>query len=92
MFVARVSIVWSPLTSAVTVFFLTYAAFEVPSNLLLKRLRPSIWLPSIMVAWGIVMVRFSTSMGRLADHIDIDGHRPKLYRFGDCSTVLGCGR
>ncbi|KAF2114154.1 major facilitator superfamily domain-containing protein [Lophiotrema nucula] len=38
-----------------TVFFFTYAAFEVPSNLLLKRLRPSIWLPSIMVAWGIVM-------------------------------------
>lgn len=32
-----------------------YAAFEVPSNLLLKRLRPSIWLPTIMVAWGIVM-------------------------------------
>ena len=38
-----------------TVFFFTYAAFEVPSNLLLKRLRPSIWLPLIMVAWGIVM-------------------------------------
>ncbi|TKA82237.1 hypothetical protein B0A49_00422 [Cryomyces minteri] len=38
-----------------TVFFFTYAAFEVPSNLLLKRLRPSIWLPTIMVAWGTVM-------------------------------------
>ena len=38
-----------------TVFFFTYAAFEVPSNLLLKRLRPSIWLPTIMVAWGVVM-------------------------------------
>lgn len=38
-----------------TVFFFTYAAFEVPSNLLLKRLRPSVWLPTIMVAWGIVM-------------------------------------
>lgn len=38
-----------------TVFFFTYAAFEVPSNLLLKKLRPSIWLPSIMVAWGTVM-------------------------------------
>lgn len=38
-----------------TVFFLTYAAFEVPSNLLLKKFRPSIWLPAIMVAWGIVM-------------------------------------
>ncbi|KAL5601895.1 hypothetical protein FOBRF1_009428 [Fusarium oxysporum] len=38
-----------------TVFFFTYAAFEVPSNLLLKKLRPSVWLPTIMIAWGIVM-------------------------------------
>lgn len=38
-----------------TAFFFTYAAFEVPSNMLLKKLRPSIWLPSIMVLWGIVM-------------------------------------
>ncbi|KAJ9606410.1 hypothetical protein H2200_009371 [Cladophialophora chaetospira] len=38
-----------------TVFFFTYCAFEIPSNLLLKRFRPSIWLPSIMVAWGTVM-------------------------------------
>jgi MFS family permease len=39
---------------ALTVFFLTYTTFELPSNLLLKKLRPSIWLPAIMVAWGIV--------------------------------------
>lgn len=38
-----------------TVFFFSYAAFEVPSNLLLKKLRPSRWLPLIMVAWGTVM-------------------------------------
>jgi MFS family permease len=38
-----------------TVFFFTYAAFEVPSNLMLKKLRPSRWLPTIMVAWGTVM-------------------------------------
>ncbi|KAG6041195.1 hypothetical protein E4U41_005685 [Claviceps citrina] len=38
-----------------TVFFFTYAAFEVPSNLLLKKLRPSRWLPAIMVAWGLVL-------------------------------------
>ncbi|KAJ4412117.1 hypothetical protein N0V82_008828 [Gnomoniopsis sp. IMI 355080] len=38
-----------------TAFFFTYAAFEVPSNLLLKKLRPSRWLPAIMVAWGLVM-------------------------------------
>ncbi|KAI2635930.1 major facilitator superfamily domain-containing protein [Xylaria nigripes] len=38
-----------------TAFFLTYSFFEVPSNLLLKRLRPSRWLPAIMVAWGTTM-------------------------------------
>ncbi|KAJ5174451.1 Major facilitator superfamily domain general substrate transporter [Penicillium canariense] len=38
-----------------TVFFFTYCVFELPSNLLLKKLRPSRWLPLIMVAWGIVM-------------------------------------
>ena len=37
-----------------TVFFFTYAAFELPSNLLLKKLRPSVWLPIIMIAWGTV--------------------------------------
>jgi sugar phosphate permease len=46
-----------------TVFFFTYAAFEVPSNLLLKRLRPSVWLPSIMVAWGIVMTLMGIVQG-----------------------------
>ncbi|KAJ9137590.1 hypothetical protein NKR19_g8174 [Coniochaeta hoffmannii] len=38
-----------------TIFFFTYAAFEVPSNLLLMKLRASRWLPLIMVAWGTVM-------------------------------------
>ncbi|KAJ5594770.1 Major facilitator superfamily domain general substrate transporter [Penicillium hispanicum] len=38
-----------------TVFFFTYCVFELPSNLLLKKLRPSRWLPLIMVAWGVVM-------------------------------------
>ncbi|KAF9736459.1 high-affinity nicotinic acid transporter [Paraphaeosphaeria minitans] len=47
-----------------TAFFFTYAAFEVPSNLLLKKLRPSIWLPTIMVAWGVVM----TLMGIVQDY------------------------
>ncbi|KAH8811087.1 major facilitator superfamily domain-containing protein [Xylogone sp. PMI_703] len=41
---------------ALTVFFLTYCAFEIPSNLLLKRFRPSIWLPSIMIVWGACTV------------------------------------
>ncbi|KAM5362274.1 hypothetical protein ACJZ2D_012629 [Fusarium nematophilum] len=40
---------------ALTVFFIPYVLFEVPSNVVLKLTRPSIWLPSIMLAWGIVL-------------------------------------
>ena len=47
-----------------TAFFFTYAAFEVPSNLMLKKTRPSIWIPSIMTAWGVVM----TLMGIVKDY------------------------
>ncbi|KAG6918952.1 hypothetical protein DXG01_010191, partial [Tephrocybe rancida] len=32
-----------------------YALFEVPSNVFLKRLRPSIWLSFLMLGWGIMM-------------------------------------
>ncbi|GAB7363954.1 hypothetical protein MBLNU230_g4516t1 [Neophaeotheca triangularis] len=39
---------------AVAIFFPPYVAAEVPSNLAMKRFRPSIWLPSIMLAWGLV--------------------------------------
>ncbi|ODQ58562.1 hypothetical protein WICANDRAFT_105447 [Wickerhamomyces anomalus NRRL Y-366-8] len=40
-----------------TVFFLTYASFEVPSNMLLKKIgKQSVFLPTIMLCWGIVMV------------------------------------
>ncbi|GJN76297.1 hypothetical protein PLICBS_010409 [Purpureocillium lilacinum] len=37
-----------------TAFFFTYVVFEIPSNILIKRFRPSRWLPFIMVCWGIV--------------------------------------
>lgn len=35
----------------------SYSAFEVPSNIVLKRIRPSIWLSFLMTMWGICMVR-----------------------------------
>ncbi|KAG9310068.1 MFS general substrate transporter [Chiua virens] len=40
---------------ALTMFFISYCTFECPSNLVLKLLRPSRYLPAIMVLWGIVM-------------------------------------
>ncbi|KAG6840574.1 hypothetical protein C0991_005763 [Blastosporella zonata] len=40
---------------ALTIFFISYALFEVPSNIFLKRLRPSIWLSFLMLGWGVMM-------------------------------------
>jgi len=40
---------------ALTVFFFPYAIFEVPSNIVLKLMRPSLWICLLMVSWGVVM-------------------------------------
>jgi sugar phosphate permease len=39
-----------------TIFFVSYAVFEPLSNILLKRMRPRIYIPLIMFLWGIVMM------------------------------------
>jgi MFS family permease len=41
-------------TQGLAVFYATYIASELPSNLVLKRVSPRIWLPTLTVAWGIV--------------------------------------
>ncbi|KAL2784653.1 major facilitator superfamily domain-containing protein [Aspergillus keveii] len=41
--------------TAVTVFFVTYSLFEVPSNIMLKLWRPSVWIAVICFSWGLVM-------------------------------------
>ncbi|KAH7333921.1 putative MFS transporter [Rhizoctonia solani] len=40
--------------TAVSVLFVTYLLFEVPSNLVIKKLRPSRYVAFITFAWGIV--------------------------------------
>ncbi|KIK98464.1 hypothetical protein PAXRUDRAFT_31147 [Paxillus rubicundulus Ve08.2h10] len=40
---------------AAAVFFILYSLAEVPSNIALKLFRPSRWIPSIMVVWGLIM-------------------------------------
>ncbi|KAJ7477005.1 MFS general substrate transporter [Mycena galericulata] len=37
------------------VFFVSYCVFEVPSNMVLKKVRPNLWLSFIMFIWGIIM-------------------------------------
>ncbi|NDZ80240.1 MFS transporter [Streptomyces sp. SID10853] len=36
------------------IFFIAYAVFEVPSNMLMERFGPKVWLTRIMITWGIV--------------------------------------
>lgn len=36
------------------IFFVGYAIFEIPSNLLMRRVGAKIWLARIMISWGIV--------------------------------------
>lgn len=38
---------------ALVIFFPFYIIAEIPSNMAMKRFRPWIWIPSMMVAWGI---------------------------------------
>lgn len=38
------------------VFFVSYVAFEVPSNMVLKKLRPSIYIPATMVVWALFQI------------------------------------
>ena len=49
--------------AALTLFFISYSLLEPLTNVLLKRLRPSIFIPMIMLLWGIVMV----TMGLIHD-------------------------
>ncbi|KAF2470366.1 MFS general substrate transporter [Lindgomyces ingoldianus] len=39
---------------ALSILFVTYILSELPSNLVLKKLRPSRWISFITVAWGII--------------------------------------
>jgi len=39
---------------AVSIFFIGYLLLEVPSNMILSRTRPSIYLPGIMIVWGCI--------------------------------------
>ena len=37
---------------ALFVFFIPYILFEVPSNIIIRKLPPSTWLSLIMICWG----------------------------------------
>jgi sugar phosphate permease len=42
--------------TALTIFFVPYVIFEIPSNILLKRFSPRIWLSACCLGFGLVTV------------------------------------
>lgn len=50
-------------------FFVGYAVFEVPSNILLHKVGAKWWLARIMVTWGIVAVAFMFVTGTTSFYI-----------------------
>ncbi|CAG8949015.1 hypothetical protein HYFRA_00002143 [Hymenoscyphus fraxineus] len=44
-----------------TIYFIGYVLFEIPCNIVLKRTTPKIWLPTLMLAWGIVATLMGVS-------------------------------
>ncbi|KAF2848328.1 MFS general substrate transporter [Plenodomus tracheiphilus IPT5] len=41
--------------TAVTLFFVPYTLLEVPSNIVLKMMKPSYWMAILLLSWGTVM-------------------------------------
>ena len=44
---------------ALFMFFIPYILFEVPSNIIIRKIAPSTWLSFIMVCWGIFPFQIS---------------------------------
>ena len=51
---------------ALMVFFIPYILFEVPSNILIRKIRPSTWLSLLMMAWGAIIHNLRVASGDLA--------------------------
>ncbi|KAJ6164987.1 hypothetical protein N7470_003659 [Penicillium chermesinum] len=70
--------------NTLTIFFASYAVFEPLTNVLLKRLRPSIFIPSIMIAWVRTPSEPSSRQRRIESVSD------GYWRFqGICMTLMG---
>ena len=48
------------LLRCLSIFFIGYVVFEIPSNIILRRWRPSQWLSLIVFLWGEYSSRYAT--------------------------------
>ncbi|ETS82371.1 hypothetical protein PFICI_04247 [Pestalotiopsis fici W106-1] len=50
------NLIGNQLNVAVTLFYVTYIAFEIPASLVLKKARPSRLIPTFVIGWSIVII------------------------------------
>ncbi|MGY5801902.1 MFS transporter [Rhizobium sp. LEGMi12c] len=51
------------------IFFIGYLAFEIPSNMILHKVGPRIWIARIMVTWGLVSCAMAFVQGPTSFYI-----------------------
>ncbi|KAI0649693.1 MFS general substrate transporter [Trametes meyenii] len=59
---------------ALTMYFVSYCLCTIPANLLLKKVRPSRWLPGLAITWGTI----TTLMGLVKTYPQLVGARIAL--------------
>ncbi|KAI2635268.1 MFS general substrate transporter [Xylaria nigripes] len=64
-------------TISLMIFLIGYFLFEVPSNILLKKLRPSRWIAFLMFSWGLITI----GIGGVHNYGQITGVRFLLGAF-----------
>ncbi|KAL4874406.1 major facilitator superfamily domain-containing protein [Aspergillus karnatakaensis] len=69
----------------VLVFFISYLVFEVPANMILTRVRPSVFLPGLGLVWGT----FAALMGATQNWSQLAGMR-FLLGFAEAGFAPGC--
>jgi MFS transporter, ACS family, tartrate transporter len=50
-------------------FFVTYTLFEIPSNLVLRRLGSRVWLSRILITWGVVSMATALTHSRTSFYV-----------------------
>jgi 4-hydroxybenzoate polyprenyltransferase len=73
--------------TAVTLFFVPYTLLEVPSNIVLKMMRPSRWIAILMFCWGLTM----TLMGLIENYAGLLAGRWFLGVTESGMTPIPCG-
>ncbi|KAI1393752.1 MFS general substrate transporter [Hypoxylon trugodes] len=71
--------------TALTMFFVPYIVAEIPSNILLKRFSPRVWLPTCMLGFGIA----SVGQGLVQNYSGLLATRFFLGLF-ECGMFPGC--